>query len=144
MNIKIEAYSQGPRIFRPQVLKEHPDTPVRLSMSPKMKYDRANDMIGFQLDIDGEVDEARVLKFGFLLAMTAEGIRENLSVLEEDSTERTEILSLLSETVLKVATGAVASFTATEEMPGLVLPNVDISEFAKTIILQPVKQSKDQ
>ena len=138
MNIKIESYSQGPKEFNPEVLKKNSSLALRLTFSPRLRYSQNDDIVGFQLDINAEIDKVNVLRFGFLLAMTAEGFSESLKELNGNLSADLSIIYPLCDTLMLVATGAIASFTATQEIPGIILPEIKVEEFAKIVTLLPL------
>lgn len=90
------------------------------------------------MDINAEIDKVNVLRFGFLLAMTAEGFSESVKELNGNLSADLSIIYPLCDTLMLVATGAVASFTATQEIPGIILPEIKVEEFAKIVTLQPL------
>lgn len=136
MEIKIESYSQGPKDFNPKVLMENSSYPMKITFSPRLRYRQDDDIVGFQLDIIGETNDVQVLRVGFLLAMRAEGFSESVKGMKGRLSDNLSLVYPLCRILMMVATGVVASVTATRELPGIILPEIKVEEFAKIITFQ--------
>ena len=135
MEIRIINLSKGPSINNADKFTDEQKKDVRLEVTPRLRYAKNTDYLGFQLDIIFTCDDKILYRTGFLIGMAVKGWKELLDS-DIDLLSNREKLIPIAETAWMVATGVVAEQTALPGQNPIILPPIITEDFIQEITLQ--------
>lgn len=135
MDIQIVNFSQGPFNFNNVIWQELKNKEnISIDAMCQLRYSRNAEIAGIQFDFTIINEETLILKDGFLFGLKIENWVDFVAKtdLSEDKSAIIEILNYIWPVVI----GVVASQTSSDKTFPLILPTIDIPEFAKQVILK--------
>ncbi len=135
MDIQIVNFSQGPFNFNNVIWQELKNKEnISIDAMCQLRYSHNAEIAGIQFDFTIINEETLILKDGFLFGLKIGNWVDFVAKtdLSEDKSAIIEILNFIWPAVI----GVVASQTSSDNAFPLILPAIDIEEYAKQVILK--------
>lgn len=146
MDVRINFYKEGIFEYNTDYLKEKKSSPVNISIKPVIKLKPDNENFVFQMTIQLQSENTTILHYGFVMSMEIEGWIPVTSrdVQEYENNLNSGLASTLGSrafgqlqkicgAAIGFSRGAIAAKTWQPDMPGLILPDIDLNRFVSTL-----------
>lgn len=134
MDISVINISKGPFDFNKEAVKDLDLNKVSLDVTPRLRYSKESDYLGYQIDLIITQEKIQILKGGFLIGFAIKDWSKDLKA-GLDLNKEKEKLFKISKTAWLVATGIVAMQTSFDQFNGIILPTINYEDLGKEVIL---------